>query len=257
MLINKRIIPILLLNSDVLYKTVQFKNPSYIGDPINILRIFNEKETDEIILLDISKKTQVEGPAFEFLQKISEETFSPISYGGGIKNVVHAEKILSLGFEKISFCTALYENPSLVRQCVKEFGAQAVIANIDVKKGFWGKHSAFVCKGKKKVKYTLQDYIYFVNDLGVGEMLVSDISREGTFLGYDFQLFQEITKLSNCPIIANGGANSLDNIEELFKHANISAAGAGRLFIYHGNKKAVLITYPSWQDKLGIANYAK
>lgn len=244
MLNNRRIIPILLLKNGTLHKGVRFKNHNYVGDPINTLRIFNEKEADEIILLDVSLDRREKGPNFSLLADIAGEIFSPISYGGGITNLGQAEKVLSLGFEKISLCTSTYENPHFVKECVKEYGAQAVIGGIDIGKGFLHGKFPYIRSGKRKINTSIQSYVRYVNDLGVGEILVTDMSREGTFLGYDTKFFQEIAEISLCPVIANGGARSLDDIEMLFRDTEVSAAGVGSLFVYHGNKKAVLITYP-------------
>jgi cyclase len=254
MLINKRIIPILLLKDRVLHKTIQFKKPTYVGDPINTLRIFNEKEADEIILLDITKKTQTEGPSFSALQQIAGEVYSPISYGGGITNLAQAEKILRLGFEKISLCTSVYTNPILIKECVREFGSQAIVASVDIKKNFWGKRSAYIGGGTKKIQLLLNDYIEQINDLEVGEVIVNDVSREGTLLGYDLDFFQNMVSLFDSPVIASGGAKSLLNISELFKIVNVCAAGIGSLFVYHGVNRAVLVTYPSHKEKLGVLN---
>jgi len=254
MLINKRIIPVLLLQNNTLHKTVKFKKPSYVGDPLNTLRIFNEKEADEIIILDISSRARITGPNFNLLKNISEEMFSPVAYGGGIRTVAQAEKILSLGFEKISFCTEVHDNPSLLKQCIQEFGAQAIIAAIDLKKNILGKRHAYTEGGSKRIKKNWKEYLSSVDELRVGEILVNDISKDGTLDGYDLELFKEVSASLKTPIIASGGAKSLTDIHNLFLNTDVNAAAAGSLFVYHGRKKAVLITYPSRKEKAKIFN---
>ncbi|MGI9214232.1 MAG: HisA/HisF-related TIM barrel protein [Gammaproteobacteria bacterium] len=253
-MINKnRIIPILLLKDGGLYKTFQFKDPKYIGDPINTINIFNEKKVDELIVLDISREAKNKGPNFELLADIANEAFFPIAYGGGIENLEQATRIMELGFYKLSFCSAIYQNPLLVEKCVKTFGAQSVVGCLDVKVNSSGEISIYINNGNDKINWKIEKYISFIKQLNIGELILNDIQKDGTFDGYNFDLLIEVNKKIQIPMVASGGAKSYADIASLFSKVNISAA-AGALFVYYGPYNAVLISYPSQEEKLKILN---
>jgi len=242
-MINKRIIPVLLLKNKGFYKTTRFRNPSYIGDPLNTIRIFNEKEADELIILDIGAY-QAHGPNFDVLKEIARESFSPMAYGGGITSLEDAKKIFSIGFEKIVLNTLLHTTPSVVEEIVKLFGSQAVVGCIEIKRNFLRQPQIYTCNGTQKLKDNIQEHIKKIMHLGLGEIFVNNIDREGTRKGYDIGLMKEIATVSTIPVVACGGAYSLQCIEEIFSS----------LFIYHGIHKAVLITYPTFEESERIKN---
>lgn len=250
---NNRIIPILLLKEEGLYKTYKFGSPKYIGDPVNTINIFNEKKVDELIILDISDQVKNKGPNFEILEDIASEAFFPIAYGGGIKDLDQAKKIMSLGFDKISFCSAIYNNQDLVKECVKIFGSQSVVACLDFKVEESFDIKPYINNGKQKTNWTFEDYIKAIEELNIGEIIVNDIERDGSLLGYNHYIIGKIREKIKTPIIAAGGAKSYDDISTLFSKNAVSAA-AGALFVYYGPYNAVLISYPSEQEKLEIGN---
>jgi Imidazoleglycerol-phosphate synthase len=256
-MINKnRIIPVLLLKENGLYKSFKFGEYKYIGDPINTLNIFNEKKVDEVIILDISDKTKQNGPNFEMLSDIAGEAFFPITYGGGIQNIEQAKTLMGLGYDKLSFCSAIYSNPALIQNCVKIFGAQSVVACLDIKVTAYREKNIYINNGRSKIPWDIDKYINLLKEIHVGELLVNDIQKDGTLCGYNIDLLKEIIKKIQIPIIACGGARSYEDISSLFRNANVSAA-AGALFVYYGPYNAVLISYPSIEEKREILNGGK
>lgn len=253
-MINKnRIIPILLLDNGEVYKTLQFTNPQYIGDPINTINIFNEKKVDELIVLDISKDAKRKGPNFEILADIASEAFFPLTYGGGIQSLEQAKQIMGLGFDKLSFCSAIYNDPLLVENCVKTFGAQSVVACLDFRMGPSGDINIYINNGNEKINWSVEKYMSAIEQLHVGELVVNDINKDGTFSGYNYDLLRKIKEKIKIPMIASGGAKSYGDISSLFSIVGVSAA-AGALFVYYGPYNAVLISYPSQEEKLEILN---
>lgn len=253
-MINKnRIIPILLLDNGEVYKTFQFKNRQYIGDPINTINIFNEKKVDELIVLDISKEVKSKGPNFEILADIASEAFFPIAYGGGIQSLEQAKQIMGLGFDKLSFCSAIYENPLLIENSVKMFGAQSVLACLDFRLGSLGDINIYINNGNKKINWSIEKYLNIIEKFHVGELMVNDIDKDGTLGGYNFDLLKKLKEKIKIPMIASGGAKSYSDISSLFSTVDVSAA-AGALFVYYGPYNAVLISYPSEAEKLEILN---
>jgi cyclase len=252
-MLNKRIIPVLLLQNNGFYKTVKFRKPIYIGDPINTIRIFNEKEVDELIILDISAH-QKSSPNFELLKQITPESFSPMAYGGGITSLDHAKKIFSIGFEKIVLNTLIHSSPKIVESIARMFGSQALVGSIEVKRNILRQPQVYTKNGTLKIKVPLAEYVKKITSLGVGEIFVNDIDREGTYKGYDVDLMDDVVTHSNIPVIAYGGTHSLENICEIFSKTGVSAAAASSIFIYHGIHKAVLINYPTFEENEKIKN---
>lgn len=243
-----RVIPVLLIKGEGLYKTIRFKDPRYIGDPINAIRIFNEKEVDELVLLDIEASIIKKPINFELIEKIASEAFMPVGYGGGIKSVEDAKKLFTLGIEKVIINSALLDNIELIGEIVKIYGSQSVVVSLDVKKNIWGKYDIYHKSGTVKSKFVLNDYIEKIISLGCGEIIIHSIDRDGLMKGYDMNLLSMITNSVSVPTVACGGAGSLEDLSKAVIDSNVSAVAAGSIFVYHGKHKAVLITYPAKQQ---------
>lgn len=244
----KRIIPILLLQDGSLIKTKKFNKYSYIGDPCNTVRIFNELEVDELIFLDISAYQQRENPDFQILKEIADECFMPLTYGGGIKSLDHAKTIFDIGFEKISINSASFSNPSLITEISKIFGTQAVIGSIDVKKDLFGSHKVFSKNKNIKINLDLNSWIKMLEDHGVGEILITSVDRDGTWAGYDLELLKKIINKTSVPLIFNGGAGCYDDIRGIFDYSSVNAAGVGSLVVFQKKDMGVLINYPEFNS---------
>lgn len=243
-MLEVRVIPCLLLGNNGLVKTTKFRDPAYIGDPINAVRIFNDKEVDEIIFLDITRTPENGKPDFRMIEEISNECFIPFCYGGGIRDIETMKAIFKLGAEKISLNTAAFENPELVRKAADIFGSQSIVISIDVLKSWTGQSQVVTNCGKKATGVNPVDYAVMMQKAGAGELLVNSINKDGTQTGYDLELLKEITKHVNIPVIGCGGAGKLEHLKEAVDYSRVSGVAAGSLFIYFGNKKGVLINYP-------------
>lgn len=239
----KRIIPSLLIKNGGLVKTTQFKNPSYIGDPINTVKIFNEKEVDEIVIFDIDASSHNKKPNFELLHEMASEAFMPLMYGGGIKNLEDMSRIFNIGFEKICVSSLLFENPQIIKEAIEIYGAQSIVACLDVKKGLLKGDSIYIHNGKKKVPLALKDAIKHIQDIGVGELIINSISRDGTYKGFDLELINLFSNSLDIPVIPVGGASHVKDFLAAF-NSGASGAAAGSLFVYNGIHRAVLISYP-------------
>jgi cyclase len=246
---RKRIIPCLLLKGRGLVKTLKFKSPKYIGDPINAIRIFNEKEVDELVLLDIDASLLGQEPDYELLAEVAGECFMPICYGGGIKTIEHARKIFALGVEKIALNTAALQDLELVRRIADQFGAQSVVCSIDCKKSLLGRYSVYSHAGSKDTKLNPVDWARQVEGAGAGEIFLNAIDRDGTLQGMDIPLIKAVVGAVHIPVIACGGAGSVADLIEPFEQAGVSAVAAGSFFVFHGKHKAVLISYPDLNCK--------
>ena len=242
-----RVIPCLLLSGERLVKTVRFRDPTYVGDPINAVKIFNDREVDELAILDISATRERRDPPFEHLQAIAGECFMPLSYGGGIRTIEHARKLFSIGIEKVVINTAAVENPSLLTAVADEYGSQAVIAGIDVKKDWLGRSRVFTRAGTKNTGLTPHSHAAAVVASGAGEILLTSIERDGTMTGYDIEMIRELSAAVPVPLVACGGAGSIAHLGEAI-NAGASAVAAGSLFVFTGSRRAVLINYPSSAD---------
>ncbi len=243
-----RVIPILLLKNNGLYKSLKFKDPKYVGDPINAVKIFNDKFTDELCLLDITATKENKEPRLELIRGIASECFMPLSYGGGVKNLDQIREILSVGIEKIVLNTEAVKNPSIVKQSSEFFGASTIIVSIDVKKNFLGKYQVFVNSGEEKTSLDPIDWAKQVEQLGAGEILINSIDRDGTLQGYDIALIKAISSKVNIPVVAAGGAASLADFSTAIHEGKASAVAAGAFFVFQGKHRAVLITYPSEKE---------
>lgn len=244
-MIRPRMIPALLLKGQGLVKTVRFKDPKYLGDPINVVRIFNEKEVDEIVLLDITATPEKRGPQFEVLKDIASEVFIPLAYGGGIRSMEDVRTLLSIGIEKLIMNTSAVENPSLIRETADHAGSQAVVVSIDVKKNFLGKYEVFTRCGQKKTGLDPVMRAVEVERMGAGEILLNSIDRDGTMQGYDIELVRKVADAVKVPVVACGGAGNLTHVAEVIQQGHASAAAAGSMFVFQGPLRGVLISYPS------------
>ena len=244
MALQPRIIPVLLLYNGGLYKTKQFKNPSYVGDPINAVRIFNEKGVDELLILDIDCSIENKEPNYTLIEEIVSEAFMPIGYGGGISSLAIAQKVFQIGVEKVIINSALQNNHQLLADIAAIYGAQAVVASIDYKKGFIGGTKAYFTNGIKKSSYTPQELALIAEKAGAGELILNAIDREGTYQGYDINLLKQIIDAVQIPVVVSGGASSNADFDAA-KQAGASGMAAGSLFIYQRPHNAVLISYPS------------
>lgn len=243
-MINKtRVIPVLLLKNGGLVKTVKFKDPKYVGDPINAVRIFNEKEVDELAFLDIAATVSGRGPDFETLADIAGEAFMPMAYGGGLSSLDDVKRVFGLGFEKVIVNSAAYGSTNVISQAAAVFGSQSIVGCIDVKRTFFGRTELFSTSGRKKNAVPLQKHIQTLVDAGVGELLLNSIDRDGTFSGYDLALISDVSSMVSVPVVACGGAGDMVDMIKAVQ-AGASAVAAGSLFIFYGPHKAVLINYP-------------
>lgn len=239
---HARIIPFLLIKDGRLVKTHKFGDPKYIGDPINAVKIFNEKEVDELVLFDISSSGAAREPDIATISEIASEAFMPVGYGGGVRSMNHVEALFAAGVEKVSLNSALFDNPALVAEATRTFGNQSIVAGIDVRKGLLGGNSVISHGGKRKQPVDPVDHARRIEDLGIGEIVVQSIDRDGTMAGYDLALIEKIAKSVAVPVVAIGGAGTADHLREGLR-AGASAAGAGSMFVYQGTHRAVLISY--------------
>ena len=240
----KRVIPCLLLDKGGLYKTVKFKKPVYVGDPINAVKIFNEKEVDELIFLDITASAEKRKPDFKKIAEVASETFMPFTYGGGISEFNDAKELFRLGVEKVSLNTAAALNSSLITQIAEHYGNQAVVASVDVKKSFFGKYEVVINRASKSIKTPLVEYCQQLEKAGAGEIMLTSVDREGTWEGYDINLLKEVTFAVNIPVIAQGGAGNVDHLAQAVKQGGASALAVGSMMVFQKKGMGVLINFP-------------
>lgn len=250
---RKRVIPCLLLKDRGLVKTVKFKSPKYIGDPVNAIRIFNEKEVDELVLLDIEASSLGREPDYELIAEVAGECFMPICYGGGIRTLEHAQKIFALGIEKIALNTAALDDIELLRKIADQFGSQSVVCSMDCKKSLLGRYSVYSQAGMKDTKVSPIEWARKVEAAGAGEIFLNSIDRDGVMQGYDIPLIKSVVAAVDIPVIACGGAGSIADLNEPFEKAGVSAVAAGSFFVFHGKHKAVLISYPDLNQNFSRA----
>lgn len=249
-MLKTRIIPVLLLSNRGLYKGVKFKKHQYIGDPLNTIRIFNDKGVDELIILDIEASIKKKPIDFDYLSEIVSEAFIPISYGGGIKTIDDAKRLFSIGIEKIIINTCAFERPLIISELSERFGSQSIVVSIDVKKDLRGA-SVYMLSGTKRVNLSLEEASMLVEKLGAGEIIINDIDRDGTLLGYNLDYVRRISEKVAIPIVICGGAKDIYDFRRA-KDAGAQACGAGAMFVYHGRHKAVLISYPRYDELRSI-----
>lgn len=256
-MLRPRVIPCLLIQNNGLVKTVQFEKPKYVGDPINAVRIFNEKEADELMVLDIDASVMGRVPDFKLIERLAAECRMPLCYGGGVKNREQARELISLGVEKVALSSALVENPGLAADIADEVGRQSVVAVLDVKKKrFSKKHEIWTLQGKNNTKLCPIELSQALQDKGIGELVINSIDHDGMMNGYDFELIEQIHKNMTVPMSVLGGAGSQKDIGALIQRFGIIGAGAGSLFVFKGTYKAVLINYPNPEAKNALINSA-
>jgi len=244
----KRVIPVLLIMDGGLVKSVRFKSHRYVGDPINAVKIFNEKEVDEIIILDISATKDNLTPNIERISEIASEAFMPLSYGGGITTIDQVKKILYQGVEKVIFNSSAIFNENLISETANRFGSSSTVVSIDYKKNFWGKNRVYTNCGKRDTGLDVVAFAKKMSMLGAGEIFLNSIDKDGTYSGYDLPLIQKVSDAVDIPVIACGGAANDVDLASAVNEGHASASAAGSMFVFQGVHKAVLISYPNWDN---------
>lgn len=244
-MLTTRIIPVLLLKNGGLVKTVKFKDPVYIGDPINAVKIFNEKEVDELVFLDIEAAKSSKPVDYKKISEITNECFMPLCYGGGLDTVERMKKVFALGAEKVAINSAAVKNPSLIKDAANIFGSQSVAVSIDAKKNFLGKYEVMSRGGSQNSGRQAVEWACAAESLGAGEIMVNSIDRDGTMAGYDIDLIKKVAGSVSIPVIACGGAGKISDFKAALD-AGASAVAAGSLFVFYGKNRAVLINYPGF-----------
>ena len=253
-MLKPRIIPCLLINDGLLYKTVNFRNPAYIGDPLNAVRIFNEKKVDELIVLDISATKQGREPDYKLIGALASVCRMPLCYGGGVSDVSQLERIVSLGVEKVSVSSVLYDDPSFVSSASARVGAQSIVAVLDITKTGTMRKKYALTSRSASIKHRLPplDFALSLQDSGVGEIVLNSVDRDGTLSGYDFDLIDLFANSLSVPLTVIGGASSFADFGSLFSRYGLIGAGAGSAFVFKGKYKAVLIQYPDPATKASL-----
>ncbi len=256
-MLRSRITPCLLVHKKGLVKTTCFKDPKYVGDPINAVKIFNEKEVDELIVLDIDATVEGRGPDFELIKNLAVECRMPFCYGGGVTSVEHAKKIISLGAEKVALSTAAVLNPSILKEIGIAVGIQSVVVVLDVKSKLFNGYEIYIQNGTKSTGIKLKDFLPVLNKIGIGEVVVNSIDDDGKMAGYNFKLFDFVRENTAMPMTILGGAGSLDDIKAAIKRYQIIGAAAGSLFVFKGKYRAVLINYPDRNTRMELYQIEK
>jgi cyclase len=257
-MLRPRVIPCLLVRNKGLVKTVRFKEGKYVGDPINAVRIFNEKEVDELMVLDIDASRLGREPDYALIERLAAECRMPLCYGGGVRTVTEARRIVGLGVEKVSLSAAIVANPTLVRDIADEIGRQSVVVVLDAKRRLGGArwelwtHNASVSTGKCPIEFARE-----VDQLGTGEVVINSIDQDGVMRGYDLELAARVRDVTSVPMTVLGGAGSIADLESLVVKFGVIGAAAGSLFVFKGPYKAVLINYPTQAERDRLAQLAK
>ncbi len=252
-MLRSRIIPCLLIQNKGLVKTVNFKDPKYVGDPINAVKIFNEKEVDELIVLDIDATKDNRAPNFKMIKGLADECRMPFCYGGGITTIEQAKKIINLGVEKVALSYSALKNIDLCKDIGNLIGNQSVVVVLDVKKKkLFGGYNIYTHNGTKKSNWKLDDFISKLEKIGIGEIVINSIDNDGVMQGYDLALIENIREKCSMPITVIGGAGNIYHIKDLINKFKIIGAAAGSLFVFKGKYKAVLINYPNREERKPI-----
>lgn len=247
-MLKTRVIPCLLLKNQGLVKTVKFKNPRYLGDPINIVKIFNDKEVDELLFLDITATLEKRRPPLKLLSEIASECFMPFGYGGGVRDLEDIRQILSVGVEKVAINSQVVEDPSFIRRAADLFGSQSVVVSMDVKKRFLRKYEIWSHSGTRRVRMDPAAFARQAESMGAGELIVNSIDRDGTMEGYDIDLIRNVAESVSIPVIACGGAGNIADFSKAVQEGKASAVAAGAMFVFHGPHRAVLINVPTPEE---------
>lgn len=254
-MLRSRIIPCLLVHDKGLVKTLKFSvaDGKYVGDPINAVKIFNEKSVDEIMVIDIDATVQGREPDYEMIKNVARECRMPLCYGGGVTTVEQVRKIIKLGAEKVAISAAAMQNPELLRQMSEAVGAQSVVLVLDIakKKSFFGggHYEIFTHNGKHKTDKRLYDFLQEIKDIPYGELVINNIDLDGTMTGYDMEMCDKVRELTDVPLTFLGGAGSYNDLKALVDRFGVIGAAAGSIFVFKGKYKAVLIQYPLPEEK--------
>lgn len=249
-MLRVRVIPVLLLQNKGLVKTIQFKSPNYIGDPMNAVKIFNEKEVDELIFLDISATKEHRKPNLVYLKEIATECFMPLGYGGGITTIEDIKNVLSTGIEKAIINSHAVENPDFIKEAALKYGNSTIVISIDYKKDLFGRMRVYTHSGTKKSKYHPLDFAKMMDEFGAGEVVINSIDKDGMMNGYDTQFIKEVVTSISMPAVACGGAGSVEDLKDVISKTHIQAVAAGSIFVYQSKMRGVLINYPKQMDIL-------
>lgn len=254
-MLRPRIIPCLLIYEGALVKTVKFKDPKYIGDPINAVKIFNEKQADELIVLDIGATSNSLQPNFDLIAKLAAECRMPLCYGGGVTSVEQATQLVDMGVEKVAISSAAIKRPSLIKELVSAVGSQSIVVVLDIlKENKLFSENYKLCTHNSKHSRDEDPFtlIKVFQDYGVGEIIINSVDRDGLMKGYDLDLASKVVSTMNVPLTFLGGAGSLEHLQVLFKSIGIVGAAAGSLFVFKGKYRAVLINYPTPIEKFKL-----
>ncbi|MBS0028551.1 AglZ/HisF2 family acetamidino modification protein [Chitinophaga sp. 22321] len=254
-MLKVRVIPSLLLADGGLVKTEKFRNAKYLGDPINTVKIFNEKEVDELIFIDIQCSQQKKKPSLEVIKDLASECFMPLSYGGGIDSLVQIEQILKIGVEKVVINHHALYHPAFLSSASQNFAQSTIVGAMDIKKNLWGNYMVYDHVKKKTLDISPVEYAKRLESLGCGELFINNVDREGTYLGFDLKIIEMITAAVGIPVTVCGGASKLTDIT-LAAEAGASAVAIGSLFVYQGPHRAVLISYPSFNKLKELLSHA-
>jgi len=243
--VRPRVIPTLLLEgAGRLVKTQGFKRPRYVGDPLNALRIFNDKEVDEVVLLNIRATPEQRPPDFGYLAELAGECFMPLGYGGGITEVDQALKLVCSGFEKVILGAAAHRTPHLISDLARQLGSQSVVVAVDVRRHLWKGAEVVVDSARKGTGFGPVEYARRMQDLGAGEIILTSVERDGTYSGYDLDLVKAVVEAVSIPVVASGGAAAAEDLARVVREGGASAAAAGSLFVFFGSQRGVLINFP-------------
>jgi len=248
-MLRKRVMPALLLDGQGLVKTVKFKDPIYIGDAINSCRIYNQMEVDELVLFDIRASTRNLPIQFELVQQVVSECFMPICYGGGVKNLSDFRKLFYLGVEKVSVSSLIFENPQVIKDAIQIYGAQSIIATLDISSSFFRKSKQiYLYNGRKRIRKPLDEVLLLLKELGVGEVIINNIEREGTWEGFDCNLIKFFADNLSVPVVALGGAGTKEDIKKVVNEGHASAVAIGSMAVFQSKGMGVLIKFPKLKE---------
>lgn len=256
-MLRPRILPCLLLKGTGLVKTVQFQNPTYIGDATNAVRIFNKKEVDELIFLDITATRENKKPPIKAISLISDECFMPLAAGGGVRSIADVKALLQAGAEKVIINTFAVENPGFIKEAARSVGSQSIVVSLDVRKPSGSLYEIYTHGGEKSTGLDPVNFARLCQEMEAGEIMINSIDRDGTMKGYDLRLIKMITDSVDIPVIACGGAGKISDLREAVKIAHASAAAAGSLFVFYGARRAVLINFPTKKELRSIFRNGK
>jgi cyclase len=249
--LRPRVIPCLQLRNRSLVKTRRFRDPVYLGDPVNAVKIFNDKEADELIVLDITATAEGRAPNFEFIAEFASECFMPLAYGGGITSPEHVARLFAIGIEKAVINTAAFDS-DLVTRAARDFGSQSIVVSMDVKKGLLGGHEVYVRSGTQRTRLDPVAYARRMEEAGAGELFVNFIDLEGTQSGYNTEVLAEVTAAARIPVIGCGGAGTLEHMRAAFTETGVAALAAATMFCLHGKLRAPLISFPTPEEVAGL-----